>query len=97
MKKNLKSSVACFRLFEAEAKAKASFGSRPLDENFIAEKSNSLEFLAPPFVSRQKVANKNDSDVRLRKTGSDFMLLEFQASVKKIIHHLLIYNLFTAS
>jgi len=33
--KNLKSSVACFRLFEAEAKAKASFGRRPLDENFL--------------------------------------------------------------
>jgi hypothetical protein len=35
VKKNLKSGVACFRLFEAEAKAKASFGSRPLDENFL--------------------------------------------------------------
>jgi hypothetical protein len=37
VKKNLKSGVACFQLFEAEAKAKASFGSRPLDENFLAQ------------------------------------------------------------
>jgi len=34
LKKNLKSGAACFQLFEAEAKAKASFGSRLLDENF---------------------------------------------------------------
>jgi hypothetical protein len=34
VKKNLKSGVACFRLIEAEAKAKASFESRPLDKNF---------------------------------------------------------------
>jgi hypothetical protein len=61
VKKNLKSGVACFRLFEAEAKAKASFGSRPLDENFLGLKSNSLEFLAPPFVLRQKVENKNNT------------------------------------
>lgn len=36
VKKNLKLGVACFRLFEAEANAKASFGSRPLNENFLA-------------------------------------------------------------
>ncbi|MFZ4754342.1 MAG: hypothetical protein ACOYLG_13445, partial [Chitinophagaceae bacterium] len=45
--------------------------------------SNSLEFLAPPFVSRQKVENNNISNVRIRKTGSDFTLLEIQATVKK--------------
>jgi hypothetical protein len=43
----------------------------------IRRKSNSLEFLAPTFVSRQKVENKNDSDDLLGKTGSDFTLLEF--------------------
>jgi hypothetical protein len=56
----------------------------------ISLKSNSLEFLAPPFVLRQKVENKNDRDIRLRKTGSDFTMLELQARFKKIIHHLLI-------
>jgi hypothetical protein len=44
VKKNLKSGVACFRLFEAEAKAKASFGSRPLDENFLVERATALNF-----------------------------------------------------
>jgi len=33
------------------------------------------------------VENKNDRDVRLTKTGSDFTLLELQVRVKKIIHH----------
>jgi hypothetical protein len=40
----LKSGVACFRLFEAEAKAEASFGSRPLDENFLAQRATALNF-----------------------------------------------------
>jgi hypothetical protein len=44
VKKNLKSGVACFRLFEAEAIAKASFGSRPLDENFLVERATALNF-----------------------------------------------------
>jgi hypothetical protein len=49
----------------------------------ISLKSNSLEFLAPPFVSRQKVENKNDTIVRLRKPRSDFAQLEKQATGKK--------------
>jgi hypothetical protein len=44
VKKNLKSGAACFRLFEAEAKAKASFGSRQLDENFLARRATALNF-----------------------------------------------------
>jgi hypothetical protein len=38
----------------------------------ISLKSNSLEFLAPPFVSRQKVEKKNDISVRLRNPWSCF-------------------------
>jgi hypothetical protein len=44
VKKNLKSGVACFRLIEAEAKAKASFESRPLDENFLAKRATAFNF-----------------------------------------------------
>ncbi|HAD33759.1 MAG TPA: hypothetical protein DCF44_04565 [Chitinophagaceae bacterium] len=44
VKKNLKSGVACFRLFEAEAKAKASFGSWPLEENFLDQRATALNF-----------------------------------------------------
>jgi hypothetical protein len=35
----------------------------------ISQKSNSLEFLAPPFVLRQKVEIKNDTDADLGKQG----------------------------
>ncbi len=35
----------------------------------FSHKSNSLDFLAPPFVSRQKVENKNITNVRLSKNG----------------------------
>jgi hypothetical protein len=44
VKNNLKSGAACFRLFEAEANAKASFGSRPLDENFLVRRATALNF-----------------------------------------------------
>jgi len=39
--------------------------------------------LAPPFVLRQKVENKNDTDVRIWETRSDFTQLEIQATVKQ--------------
>ncbi len=44
-------------------------------------KSNSLEFLAPPFVSRQKVEKKNVSQIRLMKTPIEFTELELQTTV----------------
>jgi hypothetical protein len=37
----------------------------------ISLKSNSLEFLAPPFVLRQKVENKNDDDADLVNQRAD--------------------------
>ena len=43
--------------------------------------SNSLEFLAPPFVSRQKVEKKNVSQIRLMKTPIEFTELELQTTV----------------
>ena len=49
----------------------------------IRRKSNSLEFLDPPFVLRQKVENKNNTDVRIRKIGSYFTQLEIQEIVKQ--------------
>ncbi|HAD33684.1 MAG TPA: hypothetical protein DCF44_04180 [Chitinophagaceae bacterium] len=63
----MKSGVACFLLFEAEAKAKASFGSRPFDENFLAQRVTALNFWLH-LLFQEKVGNKIDSNFLIRKS-----------------------------
>jgi hypothetical protein len=68
VKKNLKSGVACFRLFEAEALAKASFGSRPLDENFLVQRATALNFWLHLLFQDKRLENINNSNACLKKT-----------------------------
>ena len=74
VKKNWKSRVVFFRLFEAEAKAKASFGRRPHDENFLVQRATALNFWLH-LLFQDKRLEKNTTNVQHIRIQPDVIYL----------------------